>query len=102
MPLPGDSVVVENFGPAGASFLLCVSNTQQNVPVPPNGALLIGPSPILTLTGVTAYPGLSGPHTLPIPIPNNPLFRGLSLHFQSLAMTTTGLQSTNRASTLMH
>ncbi|MBK8099547.1 MAG: hypothetical protein IPK26_20755 [Planctomycetes bacterium] len=98
---PGDTVQVGNFGPAGSSFLLCVSTAAQSVHVSGFGTLRIGPSPIATLTGVTPYPGLSGPHTLSIPIPNNPAFAGASLHFQSLALGATGIQLTNRATTLL-
>jgi hypothetical protein len=96
---PGDTVSVGDFGPAGSSFLLCVSTAGQNVAMPPYGTLLIGPAPIVTLTGVLPYPGLAGPHLLPLPIPNNPAFRGAALYFQSLALSATGLQLTNRATT---
>jgi hypothetical protein len=88
-------------GPTGASFLLCVSTAAQSLHVSGFGTLLIGPSPIATLTGVVPYPGLSGPHWLPLPIPNNPAFAGAALHFQSLALSPASVQLTNRATTLI-
>jgi hypothetical protein len=99
--VPGETIRVGNFGPAGASFLMCVSTAAQSVPVPGFGTLLIGPSPIVTITGLVGYPGLAGPHVLPVPIPNNPIYSGFSLHFQSLALTSTGVQLTNRATTMI-
>jgi hypothetical protein len=75
------------------------STAQQNLRVSVYGTLLIGPSPIVTLTGVVPYPGLPGPHWLPLPIPPNPAFAGASLHFQSLALAPTMIQLTNRATT---
>lgn len=98
---PGDTVQVGNFGPAGSSFFLCVSTAAQSLHISGLGTLLIGPSPIVTLLGPTPYPGLPGPHTLPIPIPNNPAFAGAALHFQSLALSPTSSQLTNRATTLI-
>ena len=98
---PGDTVQIGDFGPAGASFFLCVSTAQQSVHVSGFGTLLIGPAPIVTLSGLVPYPGLSGPHWLPLPIPNNPAFAGASLHFQSLALATTSVQLTNRATTMI-
>lgn len=98
---PGDTIRVDDFGPAGASFLLCVSTATQSQYVHPYGTLLIGPAPIASITGLVPYPGWSGPHTLPVPIPNNPAFRGAALHFQSLAITATGAELTNRATSLL-
>jgi hypothetical protein len=98
---PGETVHVGDFGPAGASFILCVSTAAQSVAVPPYGTLLIGPAPIATLTGLVPYPGLSAPHLLPLPIPGNPAFAGASLHFQALALQGANLQLTNRATTLI-
>jgi hypothetical protein len=94
---PGDTVRIDDFGPVGASFVLFLSTAAQNMPWPPFGTLLIGPTPILPVTGVVPYPGLSGPHRQLLPIPNNPELRGLSLHFQSLALLTASLGLTNRA-----
>ena len=98
---PGDTLQIDDFGPAGASFVLFFSTATQSVSLPPYGTLLIGPAPILALTGVVAYPGLAGPHTQPLPIPNNPALRGVSLHFQSLALLPTSYQLTNRATSLL-
>lgn len=97
----GDAIEVQNFGPAGASFLACASFTTQSLPVPGFGTLLIGPGPIATLTGVVPYPGLAGPHALSLPLPNDPAFRGLALSFQSLALQTAGFALTNRATTVI-
>jgi hypothetical protein len=95
---PGDSLRVDDFGQAGGSFLLFASFTTQNVPAAPYGTVLIGPS-IAMLTGVASYPGLSGPHTLALPVPNIPALNGMTLHFQSFAFAASGIQLTNRAST---
>lgn len=97
---PGDAAEVFDFGPPGASFLLFVSLSTQNVAMPPYGDLLVGgAAPIVTLTGLVPYPGLAAPHLASLPIPNNTAFRGLSLHYQSLAVTSSGIQFTNRATT---
>jgi hypothetical protein len=98
---PGDTLHVDDFGPAGASFALFFSTATQSLHYPPFGTLLIGPTPLLALTGVVAYPGLPGPHTLPLPIPNDPALRGLSVHFQSLALLTGSFELTNRATSLV-
>jgi hypothetical protein len=98
---PGDTVHVDDFGPQGASFVLFFSTAAQSMPLPPFGTLLIGPAPILALTGVVAYPGPSAPHRQPLPIPNDAALRGLSLHFQSLALMPPSFQLTNRASSLL-
>ncbi len=99
---PGDSLQIDDFGPAGASFVLCVSTATQTLPVPPFGTLLIGGSaPIITLSGLVPYPGLSGPHTQQLLVPNDPTLRGLAVHFQSVAFTATGIELTNRATTLV-
>ncbi|MFO1054624.1 MAG: hypothetical protein U1F36_20570 [Planctomycetota bacterium] len=98
----GQTLDIDDFGPAGTSFVLCVSTATQSLPVPPYGTLLIGGSaPIVTLTGLVPYPGLSGPHTSHLQVPNNAAIRGLAVHFQSVAFTATGLQLTNRASSLL-
>lgn len=100
---PGDSLQIDDFGPAGASFVLCVSTATQNLLVPPFGTLLIGGSaPILTLTGLVPYPGLSGPHVQVLSVPNDPALVGLAVHFQSVAFTATSVELTNRASSLVH
>lgn len=96
---PGDALTIDNFGPAGGSFQLLVSTATTNVPLPPFGTLLIGPTPLVVVTGLVPYPGISGPHTLRAAIPNDPAFRGVSFHFQSIAVTSTGIQLTNRATT---
>jgi hypothetical protein len=98
---PGDAIELQNFGTAGSSFLACASFTTQNVTIPGFGALLIGPGPIAVLTGIVPYPGINGPHTLSLPLPNNAAFRGLALNFQSLAITATGGELTNRATTIL-
>ena len=98
----GDTLLVDDFGPAGASFLLFASTALTSVPVPPFGTLLIGPTPILAMTGVLPYPGLSGPDTRQFPIPNDLGLRGLALHFQSLGiLTSTNFQLSNRATSLL-
>ncbi|MCC6670680.1 MAG: hypothetical protein IT458_06450 [Planctomycetes bacterium] len=98
---PGDTLQIDDYGPGGASFVLFFSTAMQNQPLPPFGTLLIGPTPILALTGVVPYPGFSGPHAQLLPIPNNPALRGLSLHFQSLALIPSDYQLTNRATSLL-
>lgn len=93
-----DNLRVDDFGPAGSSFLLCASFGTQNLPLPPYGTLLIGPS-IAILAGPLPYPGLSGPHTLSLTVPGIPALNGLTVHFQSLAFGTSSIDLTNRAST---
>ena len=95
-----DNIRVDDFGPAGGSFLLFASFHAQNVPLPPYGALMIGPSMVM-LQGPTPYPGLSGPRTLSLPVPNMPVLVGLSLHFQSLGITPSTLLLSNRATTAL-
>ena len=98
---PGDKLQVDDFGPAGASFVLFLSTATQSLHWPPFGTLLIGPTPILALTGVVAYPGLSGPDTQWLPIPSDLALRGLALHFQSFALVSSSYQLTNRATSLL-
>ncbi|MBK8975458.1 MAG: hypothetical protein IPM29_06000 [Planctomycetes bacterium] len=97
----GDTLDIDDFGPAGASFVLFLSTAAQSLHWPPYGTLLIGPTPILPVTGVVPYPGTSGPHRVSLPIPNSPVLHGLSLHFQTLALLTAGPQLTNRATSLL-
>jgi hypothetical protein len=97
----GGTLRVDDFGPTGTLFILCVSTATQNLPLPPFGTVLIGPQPLVTLAGPIAYPGSSGPHTLPIAIPANPAFTGAALHFQSLALGAIPTVLTNRASSVL-
>jgi hypothetical protein len=53
------------------------------------------------MTGLVPYPGLSGPDTQRLPIPNDPTLRGLSLHFQTFAVLSAKFQLTNRATSLL-
>lgn len=98
----GDSVVVDDFGPAGASFVLLASLTTQILPMPPYGDLLIGgATPVVTVLGITPYPGTAGPHSLSFPIPNVPAYAGIQLHYQAIALTGSTIAFTNRTTTTL-
>jgi len=94
---PGDTLHVDDFGPAGANFVLFLSTAMQSLPWPPYGTLRIGPAPIVPVTSIVPYPGLAGPHRLSLPIPGNPALRGLALHFQTFALLSGGPMLTDRA-----
>jgi hypothetical protein len=94
----GGTLRIDDYGPATAAFMLGASTHTGSTPIPPFGTLEIGPSPLWILLGPIAYPGISGPQTVNVPIPNNPALQGVSLHFQSLALTSPQFQFTNSAS----
>ena len=97
----GGSVRIDDYGPLGGVYVMAASTVATSIPLPFWGTLLIGPNPIVILAGPTFYPGSSGPSTTLLPIPPNPQFQGLSLHFQTLALGSPIDQLTNRASTLL-
>ncbi|MBK8975886.1 MAG: hypothetical protein IPM29_08155 [Planctomycetes bacterium] len=97
----GGSLRLDDYGPPGASFGLLLSTTVTNMPIPPFGTLLIGPSPLWTLVGPTPYPAPTLLHTTTLPIPNLPVLASVQLHFQSLAIGAPTDQLTNRATTTL-
>jgi len=98
--LRNQDVFVDDFGPAGGSFVLFGSLSTQSLSFPPYGELLVGgAAPVVTLLGATPYPGLAGPHSARFPIPNAPGFVGLSIHYQALGFGAVPIQFTNRTTT---
>ena len=81
----GEGIVVACSGPPHAAFVLGASPHRAWIPMPPLGALAIGPEPIWLLTGVelTGQSGLWSRHW---PLPDDALLDGMSLHFQSLVL----------------
>ncbi len=97
----GGLLDLENYGEPGGVFDLYYSNVTTQIPVPPYGELLIGPTPLITLAAGQSYPAPDGVALVQVPVPNTPALVGQSLHFQSLAVLSFApldLQLTNRAS----
>ncbi|HEU4418115.1 MAG TPA: choice-of-anchor tandem repeat NxxGxxAF-containing protein [Planctomycetota bacterium] len=95
----GGTIRIDDYGPGGGAYVMVASTTTTFIPLPPWGTLLIGPSPLVILAGPVLYPGSSGPSTTLLPIPPNPQFVGVTLHFQTLAFGSPTDMLTNRAST---
>ena len=94
----GDGIVVTCSGSPGASFVLGASPIRAWMPMPPLGALAIGPDPIWLLTGVEAA-GQSGMWSRHWPLPDDALLAGMSLHFQSLVLDAGAMRFSESART---
>ena len=94
----GDGIVVTCSGSPGASFVLGASPIRAWIPMPPLGALAIGPDPIWLLTGVEAA-GQSGMWSRHWPLPDDALLSGMSLHFQSLVLDAGAMRFSESART---
>lgn len=82
-PMIGATYTLGVAGPSGSAWILAISNTTGNVPIPSFGNLLIGaPFRVLTSGGT--------PGTIPIPIPNVPAAAGSTFYFQALVTWVSG------------
>jgi hypothetical protein len=97
----GGPLRVDDWGPGGASFALFLSNNNTSLALPPLGTLRIGPSPILSVLGLTPYPANSALHSLTLGVPNLPELAGVTLHWQSLSVQGAAGTLTNRSETLL-
>jgi len=95
----GGTLRVDDWGPAGAAFALFLSTASTNLPLPPFGTLLIGPTPLVTVLGATPYPPSPALHSLVLGVPNVPSLAGATLFWQSLSVQGSAGTLTNRTQT---
>ena len=79
----GASLVLGCNGPPGSAFVFGASPHAAWIPMPPFGALAIGPDPVWLLTGVEPT-GVTSTWSRTFALPDDAALVGASLHFQPL------------------
>lgn len=85
----GGTLEIDNFSAVGGVFQTWVSPNAAVVSLPPYGTLLIGPVPVFQILNTTPYPTQPGFHSAALVVPNDATLQGVTLHFQSVAISGT-------------
>lgn len=94
----GASLVLGCNAPQGSAFVLGASPHAAWIPVPPFGALAIGPDPVWLLTGVEPI-GAASAWSRSFALPDDAALVGASLHFQPLVFDAGSMRFGMPAST---